>query len=112
MLIEPTESESKGELDRFIKSMRHLSERAKSNDAESLNKLQSMRPCAASMKPKLPANPSCAGRRLKTRLKPLNSQALVWQAFIAESLQQGLLYKIIGEARDKNCEKQHENEHG
>ena len=35
MLIEPTESESKGELDRFIKSMRHLSERAKSNDAES-----------------------------------------------------------------------------
>ncbi len=35
MLIEPTESESKGELDRFIRSMRSLAERAKSGDAES-----------------------------------------------------------------------------
>lgn len=36
MLIEPTESESKGELDRFIGSMRYLAERAKSgNDVES-----------------------------------------------------------------------------
>lgn len=35
MLIEPTESESKGELDRFIRSMRHLAERAKSGDVES-----------------------------------------------------------------------------
>ncbi len=35
MLIEPTESESKGELDRFIGSMRHLAERAKSGDVES-----------------------------------------------------------------------------
>lgn len=35
MLIEPTESESKGELDRFIGSMRHLAERAKSGDIES-----------------------------------------------------------------------------
>lgn len=35
MLIEPTESESKGELDRFIKAMRALAERAKSGDVES-----------------------------------------------------------------------------
>lgn len=35
MLIEPTESESKGELDRFIRSMRSLAERAKSGDVES-----------------------------------------------------------------------------
>ncbi|MDB2437921.1 aminomethyl-transferring glycine dehydrogenase subunit GcvPB [Hellea sp.] len=35
MLIEPTESESKGELDRFIGSMRHLAERATSGDLES-----------------------------------------------------------------------------
>jgi glycine dehydrogenase subunit 2 len=35
MLIEPTESESKGELDRFILSMRSLAERAKSGDVES-----------------------------------------------------------------------------
>ncbi len=35
MLIEPTESESKAELDRFILSMRHLAERAKSKDVES-----------------------------------------------------------------------------
>lgn len=36
MLIEPTESESKGELDRFIGSMRHLALRATSgNDVES-----------------------------------------------------------------------------
>ena len=35
MLIEPTESESKGELDRFIRSMRSLAERAKAGDAES-----------------------------------------------------------------------------
>ena len=34
MLIEPTESESKGELDRFIRSMRHLAERAKAGDVE------------------------------------------------------------------------------
>ena len=34
MLIEPTESESKGELDRFIGSMRSLAERAKSGEAE------------------------------------------------------------------------------
>jgi len=35
MLIEPTESESKGELDRFINSMRHLAQRATSGDVES-----------------------------------------------------------------------------
>ena len=35
MLIEPTESESKGELDRFIRSMRSLAERAKAGDVES-----------------------------------------------------------------------------
>jgi len=35
MLIEPTESESKGELDRFIQSMRHLATKAKSGDVES-----------------------------------------------------------------------------
>jgi len=35
MLIEPTESESKGELDRFIRSMRHLAVKAKSGDVES-----------------------------------------------------------------------------
>ena len=35
MLIEPTESESKGELDRFIRSMRSLAERAVSGDVES-----------------------------------------------------------------------------
>ena len=35
MLIEPTESESKGELDRFILSMRSLAERAKAGDVES-----------------------------------------------------------------------------
>ena len=35
MLIEPTESESKAELDRFIKVMRSLAERAKSGDADS-----------------------------------------------------------------------------
>ncbi len=35
MLIEPTESESKQELDRFIEMMRALIERAKSGDAES-----------------------------------------------------------------------------
>jgi len=34
MLIEPTESESKGELDRFIRSMRHLAKRAKAGDVE------------------------------------------------------------------------------
>jgi len=34
MLIEPTESESKGELDRFILSMRSLAERAKAGDVE------------------------------------------------------------------------------
>jgi glycine dehydrogenase subunit 2 len=34
MLIEPTESESKGELDRFIRSMRSLAERAKSGDVK------------------------------------------------------------------------------
>ncbi|MGB3456306.1 MAG: aminomethyl-transferring glycine dehydrogenase subunit GcvPB [Litorimonas sp.] len=34
MLIEPTESESKQELDRFIGSMRHLAERAKAGDTE------------------------------------------------------------------------------
>lgn len=34
MLIEPTESESKGELDRFIRSMRSLAERAKAGDVE------------------------------------------------------------------------------
>jgi glycine dehydrogenase subunit 2 len=34
MLIEPTESESKGELDRFIGSMRHLAKRAKNGDVE------------------------------------------------------------------------------
>ena len=34
MLIEPTESESKQELDRFIDSMRHLAERAKAGDTE------------------------------------------------------------------------------
>jgi len=33
MLIEPTESESKSELDRFIKAMRSLAERAKSGEA-------------------------------------------------------------------------------
>jgi len=35
MLIEPTESESKGELDRFIQSMRSLATRAKDGDVES-----------------------------------------------------------------------------
>ena len=35
MLIEPTESESKGELDRFIAAMRGLAERAKAGDVES-----------------------------------------------------------------------------
>ncbi len=35
MLIEPTESESKGELDRFIQSMRSLATRAKAGDVES-----------------------------------------------------------------------------
>lgn len=35
MLIEPTESESKGELDRFIQSMRSLATRAKQGDVES-----------------------------------------------------------------------------
>jgi len=35
MLIEPTESESKGELDRFILSMRSLAERAKAGEVES-----------------------------------------------------------------------------
>ena len=35
MLIEPTESESKGELDRFIGSMRSLAERAKAGEVES-----------------------------------------------------------------------------
>jgi len=35
MLIEPTESESKGELDRFILSMRSLAQRAKSGDVDS-----------------------------------------------------------------------------
>jgi len=35
MLIEPTESESKGELDRFIASMRSLAERAKAGEADS-----------------------------------------------------------------------------
>jgi glycine dehydrogenase subunit 2 len=35
MLIEPTESESKAELDRFIDVMRSLAERAKSGDADS-----------------------------------------------------------------------------
>ena len=35
MLIEPTESESKQELDRFIRSMRHLAQRAKSGDVDS-----------------------------------------------------------------------------
>lgn len=35
MLIEPTESESKGELDRFIRSMRSLAERAKAGDVDS-----------------------------------------------------------------------------
>ena len=35
MLIEPTESESKGELDRFIKVMRALAKRAKSGDVAS-----------------------------------------------------------------------------
>lgn len=34
MLIEPTESESKGELDRFIRSMRSLAERAKNGDVD------------------------------------------------------------------------------
>lgn len=34
MLIEPTESESKGELDRFIRSMRALAESAKAGDVE------------------------------------------------------------------------------
>ncbi len=34
MLIEPTESESKGELDRFIRSMRSLAEKAKAGDVE------------------------------------------------------------------------------
>lgn len=35
MLIEPTESESKGELDRFIRSIRSLAERAVAGDVES-----------------------------------------------------------------------------
>jgi len=35
MLIEPTESESKGELDRFIGAMRSLALRAKAGEAES-----------------------------------------------------------------------------
>ena len=35
MLIEPTESESKGELDRFIRSMRSLATRAKAKEVES-----------------------------------------------------------------------------
>ena len=35
MLIEPTESESKGELDRFIGSMRHLAVKATSGEVES-----------------------------------------------------------------------------
>ena len=35
MLIEPTESESKGELDRFILSMRSLAERAKAGEVDS-----------------------------------------------------------------------------
>ena len=35
MLVEPTESESKAELDRFIAVMRGLSERAHSGDADS-----------------------------------------------------------------------------
>jgi len=35
MLIEPTESESKGELDRFIQSMRSLATKAKNGDVES-----------------------------------------------------------------------------
>ena len=34
MLIEPTESESKQELDRFIRSMRHLAEAAKAGETE------------------------------------------------------------------------------
>ena len=34
MLIEPTESESKQELDRFIKSMRHLAKKAKAGDVD------------------------------------------------------------------------------
>ena len=34
MLIEPTESESKQELDRFIGSMRHLAEKAKAGDVD------------------------------------------------------------------------------
>ena len=44
MLIEPTESESKGELDRFIQSMRGLAERAKSGDAESFQAAPVMAP--------------------------------------------------------------------
>ena len=34
MLIEPTESESKQELDRFIKSMRHLASKAKAGEVD------------------------------------------------------------------------------
>ena len=34
MLIEPTESESKNELDRFIRSMRHLAKKATSGEIE------------------------------------------------------------------------------
>ena len=35
LMIEPTESESKGELDRFIQSMRSLAMRAKQGDVDS-----------------------------------------------------------------------------
>ena len=34
MLVEPTESESKGELDRFIRTMRHLATEAKQGNTD------------------------------------------------------------------------------
>lgn len=59
MLIEPTESESKGELDRFIKSMRSLAVRAKSGEAQSFKSapiyapLRRLDETQAARKPKL-----------------------------------------------------------
>ena len=68
MLIEPTESESKGELDRFIRSMHSLAERAVAGEVESFKQ-------APIFAPKRRLDETQAARKPVLRWSPPKPQA-------------------------------------
>jgi glycine cleavage system protein P-like pyridoxal-binding family len=73
MLIEPTETESKQELDRFIHAMRLLAQalwKRRPATSTASRARPSMRRCAVWTKPEPPARRSCAGPRRQGRTSP------------------------------------------